>query len=94
MFAAADAAPADEAEAMGGLQLSPTVPDTAGKAGALLHVAGQGPVDPGATLTAAEQVAAGIMMGGAASSAPASAGQAAVVASGQSESAAAAMQVD
>jgi hypothetical protein len=94
MFAAAAAAPAGEAEAMEGLQLSPVVPDAADKAGALLHVAGQGPVDPGATFTAAEQVAAGIMMGGAGSSAPANAGQAAEMASGQSETGAAAMQVD
>jgi hypothetical protein len=93
MFAAADAAPAGEAEAMGGLQLSPLVPDTAGKAGALLSVAGQEPVNPGTTFTAAEPVAAGIMMGGAGSSAPAHAGQAAAMAGGQ-QSAVADMQVD
>lgn len=62
MFAAAAAAPAGEAEAMQGLQLDPTTPDAAGKAGAALAAPH---VDSGATFTAAEQVAAGIMMGGA-----------------------------
>lgn len=65
MFAAAAAAPAGETEAMQGLQLqAAATPDAAGKAGAA--AAG---VDPGATFTAAEQVAAGIMMGGAGSTA-------------------------
>jgi hypothetical protein len=59
MFASAAAAPAGEAEAMQGLQLGPTTPDAAGQAGTAPHV------DAGAMFTAAEQVAAGIMMGGA-----------------------------
>lgn len=61
MFAAAAEAPAGEVEAMQGLQLQAgATPDAAGKAGGA--AAG---VDPGATFTAAEQVAAGIMMGAA-----------------------------
>jgi hypothetical protein len=64
---------------MEGLSLTPpatpaVAPDAAGKAGAALAAA---PVDTGATFTAAEQVAAGIMMGGANSSAPANAAEAA-----------------
>lgn len=75
---------------MQGLQLSNTLttPDTAGKAGATL--AGS-PVDPAVTFTAAEQVAAGIMMGGADSSTPANAAMAAAAAGAQQPSA---MQVD
>lgn len=69
MFATVAAAPAGEAEAMQGLQLGPTTPDAAGKAGAALASLkasmDTSPVDPGDTFTAAEQVAAGIMMGGA-----------------------------
>jgi hypothetical protein len=51
---------------MRGLQLDPsitTTPDAAGKAGAALTAAADTePVDPATTFTAAEQVAAGIMM--------------------------------
>lgn len=93
---------------MRGLTLSPdsgsghshptlTAPDTAGKAGADLATA----VDPAATLTAAEQVVAGIMMGRAGSSAPANAAMAAVATGGggggagaQQEDTPSAMQVD
>lgn len=61
MFAAAAEAPAGEVEAMQGLQLQAgATPDAAGKAGGAAAS-----VDPGTTFTAAEQVAAGIMMGGA-----------------------------
>lgn len=64
---------------MQGLQLDhSTNPDAAGKAGAsLTAAAGAQPVDAGATSTAAEQVAAGIMMGGAAQTGGAAAGEAA-----------------